>query len=73
MTVIEDKVEYSNFYSGLEEVKPKSSYFHKYWGSYETNNPSKACYINTHSHQIKVSFLHNSKKVGTPEFREKLT
>ena len=73
MTVIEDKVEHSNFYNGLEEVKSESSNFHKYWESYETSNHFKVRYINTHSHQMKVSFLHNSKKVGTLEFREKLT
>ena len=31
---------------------------------------SRAHYINTHSHQMKVSFLDNSQKVGTPEFKK---
>ena len=30
---------------------------------------SSVHYINTHSYQMKVSFLDNSQKVGTPEFK----
>ena len=62
MTVIEDKIEHSNFYSGFVEVKSELSNFHKYWGSCKTSNYSKAHYINTHPHLMEVS-SHESQKL----------
>ena len=62
MTIIEDKIEHSNFYNGFVEVKSEPSNIHKYWGSYETSNYSKAHYINTHPHLMEVS-SHDSQKL----------
>ena len=62
MTVIEDKIEHSYFYNGFVEVKSELSNIHKYWGSYETSNCSKAHYINTHPHLMEVS-SHDSQKL----------
>ena len=54
------------------EVKSEPSNFHKYWGSYETSNHSKAHYINTHPHLMKVS-SHYSKNWNSNIPEKKLT